>query len=33
VWDTAPLGQTLALLGMPSMLAEHLRVASRPRLS
>jgi arsenite-transporting ATPase len=29
VWDTAPLGQTLALLGMPSMLAEHLRVAPR----
>ena len=29
VWDTAPLGQTLALLGMPSMLAEHLRTAPR----
>lgn len=29
VWDTAPLGQTLALLGMPSMLAEHLRMAPR----
>lgn len=29
VWDTAPLGQTLALLGMPSMLAEHLRAAPR----
>lgn len=29
VWDTAPLGQTLALLGMPSLLAEHLRVAPR----
>ena len=29
VWDTAPLGQTLALLGMPSMLDEHLRAAPR----
>jgi len=29
IWDTAPLGQTLALLGMPSMLAEHLRRAPR----
>lgn len=29
VWDTAPLGQTLALLGMPSLLAEHLRMAPR----
>jgi arsenite-transporting ATPase len=29
IWDTAPLGQTLALLGMPSMLAEHLRTAPR----
>ena len=29
VWDTAPLGQTLALLGMPSMLGEHLRTAPR----
>jgi arsenite-transporting ATPase len=29
VWDTAPLGQTLALLGMPSLLAEHLRTAPR----
>jgi arsenite-transporting ATPase len=29
VWDTAPLGQTLALLGMPSMLAEHLTLAPR----
>jgi arsenite-transporting ATPase len=29
VWDTAPLGQTLALLGMPSMLGEHLRAAPR----
>ena len=29
VWDTAPLGQTLALLGMPAMLEEHLRAAPR----
>ena len=29
VWDTAPLGQTLALLGMPALLAEHLRMAPR----
>jgi arsenite-transporting ATPase len=29
IWDTAPLGQTLALLGMPTMLAEHLRTAPR----
>jgi arsenite-transporting ATPase len=29
VWDTAPLGQTLALLGMPAMLGEHLRMAPR----
>ena len=29
VWDTAPLGQTLALLEMPSMLSEHLRMAPR----
>jgi arsenite/tail-anchored protein-transporting ATPase len=29
VWDTAPLGQTLALLGMPQMLGEHLRMAPR----
>jgi arsenite-transporting ATPase len=29
VWDTAPLGQTLALLGAPSLLARHLRVAPR----
>jgi arsenite-transporting ATPase len=28
-WDTAPLGQTLALLGMPAMLDEHLRIAPR----
>lgn len=29
VWDTAPLGQTLALLAMPALLAEHLRSAPR----
>ncbi len=29
VWDTAPLGRTLALLGTPSLLAEHLRMAPR----
>jgi arsenite-transporting ATPase len=29
VWDTAPLGQTLALLETPAMLAEHLRLAPR----
>lgn len=29
VWDTAPLGQTLALLGMPTLLADHLRLAPR----
>ena len=29
VWDTAPLGQTLALLDMPTLLTRHLRVAPR----
>ncbi len=29
VWDTAPLGQTLALLEMPALLGEHLRMAPR----
>ncbi|MFC2006186.1 ArsA family ATPase [Chloroflexota bacterium] len=29
VWDTAPLGQTLALLKTPAMLGEHLRMAPR----
>jgi arsenite-transporting ATPase len=29
IWDTAPLGQTLALLHTPSMLVEHLRLAPR----
>jgi arsenite-transporting ATPase len=29
VWDTAPLGQTLALLKTPSMLSKHLRMAPR----
>jgi arsenite-transporting ATPase len=29
VWDTAPLGQTLALLGTPALLGKHLRMAPR----
>jgi arsenite-transporting ATPase len=29
VWDTAPLGQTLGLLGTPSMLRRHLKNAPR----
>jgi arsenite-transporting ATPase len=29
VWDTAPLGQTLALLETPALLAKHLRMAPR----
>lgn len=29
VWDTAPLGQTLASLQTPAMLVEHLRMAPR----
>lgn len=29
VWDTAPAGQTLGLLGMPSMLHKHLKPAVR----
>ncbi len=29
VWDTAPLGQTLALLETPSLLGSHLRLAPR----
>ena len=29
VWDTAPLGQTLGLLKMPSMLGKHLKAAPR----
>ncbi len=29
VWDTAPLGQTLALLATPALLARHLRLAPR----
>jgi arsenite/tail-anchored protein-transporting ATPase len=29
VWDTAPLGQTLALLAVPELLSEHLRIAPR----
>ncbi len=29
VWDTAPLGQTLALLQTPALLENHLRMAPR----
>ncbi|UCD09895.1 MAG: ArsA family ATPase [Dehalococcoidales bacterium] len=29
VWDTAPLGQTLALLETPALLREHLKMAPR----
>jgi arsenite-transporting ATPase len=29
VWDTAPLGQTLALLETPALLAKHLKMAPR----
>ena len=29
IWDTAPLGQTLALLRTPAMLEKHLRMAPR----
>ena len=29
IWDTAPLGQTLALLQTPAMLLEHLKMAPR----
>lgn len=29
VWDTAPLGQTLGLLGTPAMLRQHLKPAPR----
>ena len=29
IWDTAPLGQTLGLLKMPAMLAQHLKTAPR----
>jgi arsenite-transporting ATPase len=29
IWDTAPLGQTLALLHTPAMILEHLRTAPR----
>ena len=29
IWDTAPLGQTLALLRTPAMLVEHLKIAPR----
>ena len=29
IWDTAPLGQTLGLLQMPTMLGQHLKTAPR----
>ena len=29
IWDTAPLGQTLTLLGTPTLLRRHLRLAPR----
>jgi len=29
VWDTAPLGQTLALLETPALLGQHLKLAPR----
>jgi arsenite-transporting ATPase len=29
VWDTAPLGQTLALLQTPALLGDHLKMAPR----
>jgi arsenite-transporting ATPase len=29
IWDTAPLGQTLALLQTPTLLMRHLRMAPR----
>ena len=29
IWDTAPLGQTLALLQTPTLLMKHLRMAPR----
>jgi arsenite-transporting ATPase len=29
IWDTAPLGQTLALLKTPALLGKHLRMAPR----
>lgn len=29
VWDTAPLGQTMALLATPTLLTTHLRMAPR----
>jgi len=29
IWDTAPLGQTLALLKTPALLGRHLRMAPR----
>lgn len=29
IWDTAPLGQTMALLQTPAMLSQHLKMAPR----
>jgi arsenite-transporting ATPase len=29
IWDTAPLGQTLGLLGTPALLGNHLKMAPR----
>ena len=29
IWDTAPLGQTMGLLGTPAMLSQHLKPAPR----
>ena len=29
IWDTAPLGQTLALIETPALLRQHLRMAPR----
>ena len=29
IWDTAPLGQTLALIETPALLTKHLRMAPR----
>lgn len=29
IWDTAPLGQTLALLETPALLGQHLKLAPR----
>ena len=29
IWDTAPLGQTMGLLGTPAMISQHLKPAPR----